>query len=132
MNILKAMKRLLIVEPEEKEAHRLLTGLRQKDLELRWSRTGGEALDQMRYGRFDAVLSAMEMAPPDGLAIVQKLRGDGFRTPVLLLSNHYERHGEVDGRLMRWGRAVVMPREIQLLFLAGTLEAILQDPAAVG
>lgn len=126
------MKRLLIVEPEEKEAHRLLAGLRLKDLELRWSRTGGEALDQLRRGRFDAVLSALEMAPLDGMALIEALRGGGFRTPVLLLSDHYERHGEVDGRLMRWGRAMVMPREIQLLYLAGTLEAILADPTAVG
>lgn len=119
-------RRLLIVEPNRATAELLRDRLDAPNLSVRIARSGDEALDRLDREHFDAVLSALEMAAPDGLELVRALRGRGQLTPVVLLSSDREHVVEDDTRVMMMGRAVVMHRPVRIRWLFRTLESILK------
>jgi CheY-like chemotaxis protein len=122
------VKRLLVVDPDPRAADALLRRLEGPGLYVRVAAGPAEALERISRQHFDAVVSAMEMEPADGMELVRSLRARGFQTPVMLLSSRKEKQAELDTRLMSWGRALVMSRPVRLHRLTRALELVLTRP----
>ena len=78
--------RILVVEDDAKIAAFVGKGLRQGGFAVDTCRDGAEALHQALAAPYDAAVVDVMLPGMDGLALVQRLRAAGIRTPVLFLS----------------------------------------------
>ncbi|MEY3276338.1 MAG: hypothetical protein RL153_1605, partial [Verrucomicrobiota bacterium] len=78
--------RILVVEDDAKIAAFVGKGLRQGGFAVDACRDGAEALQQALAAPYDAAVVDVMLPGMDGLALVQRLRAAGIRTPVLFLS----------------------------------------------
>jgi len=87
--------RILIVEDDHEAAEAMARGLVDAGHETIHAPDGGAGLDVAREGGFDVMVVDRMMPRMDGVAMVETLRRDGDRTPVLFLSAL----GEIDDRV---------------------------------
>ncbi|CAB4940434.1 unannotated protein [freshwater metagenome] len=87
--------RLLIVEDEAKLAALLARGLRETGHAVDLADTGEEALWRAGSAAYDAVVLDVGLPTIDGFETCRRLRADGVRTPVLMLTAR----GEVEDRI---------------------------------
>lgn len=78
--------RVLVVEDEPKLAALLERGLRENGDVVEVAGTGEAALDAASCGDFDVVLLDVMLPGIDGFETCRRLRADGVRTPVLMLT----------------------------------------------
>jgi two-component system OmpR family response regulator len=78
--------RLLVVEDDPKIASFVVKGLRQSGFAVDHAADGEQGLDLARMADYSAAVMDVMMPKLDGLNLVQRLRGEGWRTPVLFLS----------------------------------------------
>jgi two-component system, OmpR family, copper resistance phosphate regulon response regulator CusR len=78
--------RILIVEDEIKTAAYLRKGLAEQGYAVDCSRKGTEGLECARQGHYDLVILDIMLPGRDGWSILSELRGNGERTPVLVLT----------------------------------------------
>jgi two-component system OmpR family response regulator len=81
----KAM-RILVVEDDAKIASFVAKGLRQGGFAVDVCRDGSGGLEHALSAPYDAAVVDVMLPGIDGLALVQRLRAAGIRTPVLFLS----------------------------------------------
>ncbi|WP_254508590.1 response regulator transcription factor [Anatilimnocola floriformis] len=77
---------LLVVEDDPVLGKALQRGLNEAGHACEWVRNGRKGLEEARSQRFDAVVLDLMLPDLDGVAIMKSLRGDGIRTPVLMLT----------------------------------------------
>ena len=87
--------RILIVEDDEPAAEAMARGLSEAGHDSQHAVDGAQGLDMARQESFDVLVVDRMMPRLDGLAMVETLRRDGDRTPVLFLSAL----GEIDDRV---------------------------------
>jgi DNA-binding response OmpR family regulator len=78
--------RLLLVEDDYDLSEVLGHSLRQRGFEVLCLSSGTEALATLRKRPFDVVVLDLTLPQLDGLELLSRLRGDGNRTPVLVLT----------------------------------------------
>ncbi|MEM6453987.1 MAG: response regulator transcription factor [Acidobacteriota bacterium] len=82
--------RLLVVEDEEAIAHGLKLTLRRKGYRVDHAADGGDALQRAEAARaeggYDLIVLDVRLPVFDGFEICQRLRRDGDRTPILMLT----------------------------------------------
>jgi two-component system response regulator MprA len=78
--------RILVVDDEPAVQHALSRALTLERYEVALSRNGGEALERMIDGSYDAVILDISMPVLDGLEVCRRVRESGDRTPVLMLT----------------------------------------------
>lgn len=78
--------RVLVVEDDDKIASFVVNGLKQSGFAVDRSADGEEALFLARATPYDAAVIDVMLPKRDGLSLVQLLRKDGIRTPVIILS----------------------------------------------
>lgn len=88
---------VLVVEDDKKTASFLSKALKSDGLVTTVMHNGDEALHAIREGAFDAVVLDIMLEGRDGLSVVRKLREQGNKTPVLLLSARGEVNERVEG-----------------------------------
>jgi Osmosensitive K+ channel histidine kinase len=71
--------------------------------ELEWVRTFEDALDETKSECFDVCLLDYRLGQHDGLELMAKLRGLGYKCPMILLTGQGDR--EIDDMAMRAGAA---------------------------
>jgi two-component system OmpR family response regulator len=88
---------------------------------------GEMGLAMAREGRYDVLIVDRMLPRRDGLAVVQALRGEGARTPVLILSAL----GEVDDRVrgLRAGGDDYLTKPYAYTELLARIEALARRPA---
>jgi two-component system copper resistance phosphate regulon response regulator CusR len=79
-------QRLLIVEDDAKTARSLVTGFQAEGFRARAVQNGAEAVSSLATAACDAVVLDWMLPGQDGLQILHKLRNQGNRVPVLLLT----------------------------------------------
>src|SRR4051794_26390816 len=89
--------RVLVVEDDKKTASVLSKALKSDGFVTTVMHNGDEALHAIREGAFDAVVLDIMLEGRDGLSVVRKLREQGNKTPVLLLSARGEVNERVEG-----------------------------------
>ena len=80
------MKHILIVEDEEKISSFLQKGLRSNGYTASGAATGQDALAMFRTGAFDLVILDIGLPDVDGFEVLQRLRSQDRRLPVIVLT----------------------------------------------
>lgn len=78
--------RLLVVEDDPKIASFVVKGLKQAGYAVDHAADGEQGLDLARMTNYDAAVMDVMLPKLDGLSLVQRLRGEGWRVPVVFLS----------------------------------------------
>ena len=78
--------RILVVEDDEKIASFIIKGLKQNGYAVDHCPDGEQAFAVANAVAYDAAVVDLMLPKLDGLALIQRLRACGGRTPVLILS----------------------------------------------
>lgn len=92
-----ANEKILVVDDELAIRMALKTAFGREGMQVQEASCGTEALAQLQKEEFDLVILDIMMQDIDGYAILQKMRGDGNMTPVLMLSGKQEEMDQVLG-----------------------------------
>lgn len=92
-----SLTRILVVDDDAALRRSLERTLRLADYEVALAEGGREALDALARENFALVVLDIAMAPPDGMEVCRRLRADGDRTPVLMLTARTAVADRVDG-----------------------------------
>jgi two-component system OmpR family response regulator len=87
--------RVLIVEDDKEVARNIAKMLNEQGHVADCAHDGEDGLTMAREGAFDVLIVDRMMPRKDGLAMIEELRGEGDKTPALILSAL----GEVDDRV---------------------------------
>jgi two-component system, OmpR family, copper resistance phosphate regulon response regulator CusR len=78
--------RILVIEDEKKTAAFLAKGLREAGFRVELAHDGETGLTTARRGKFDLLIVDIMLPKKDGWTLVEELRDDGSRTPILFLT----------------------------------------------
>jgi two-component system OmpR family response regulator len=122
-----SMARLLLIEDDKETADEIRAELSERGFDVDWAANGIEGLDKARLGGAEAMVVDRLLPGMDGLTIVEALRREGMRTPVLVLSAL----GAVDDRVrgLRAGGDDYLTKPFATVELAARIEALLRRPA---
>src|ERR1700716_3852486 len=80
------MARLLLIEDDKETPYEIRAELDLRGFEVDWAANGIEGLDKARSGGAEVIIVDRMLPGMDGLTIVEAMRNEGMRTPVLVLS----------------------------------------------
>jgi two-component system OmpR family response regulator len=122
-----SMTKILLIEDDNETADEIAGELAQRGFEIEWAATGIEGLDKARSGRPDALIVDRMLPGMDGLTIIEALRQEQIRTPVLILSAL----GAIDERVrgLRAGGDDYLTKPFAIVELLARIEALLRRPA---
>jgi two-component system OmpR family response regulator len=121
-----AMPRLLLIEDDKETADEIRAELGDHGFEVDWAANGIEGLDKARSGSAEAMIVDRLLPGMDGLTLIEALRHEGMRTPVLVLSAL----GAVDDRVrgLRAGGDDYLTKPFATIELVARIEALLRRP----
>lgn len=121
------MTRVLLIEDDDETAHEIVAELVDRGFHVERASTGGIGLEKARTAQHDVLIVDRLLPEIDGLVIVETLRGEQIRTPVLVLSAL----GGVDDRVrgLRSGGDDYLAKPFALVELVARIEALLRRPA---
>ena len=122
-----SMPRVLLIEDDKETADEIRAELGDRGFDVDWAANGIEGLDKARAGRAEAMIVDRLLPGMDGLTIIEALRQEGMRTPVLVLSAL----GAVDDRVrgLRAGGDDYLTKPFATIELIARVEALLRRPA---
>jgi two-component system, OmpR family, response regulator len=120
------MPKLLLIEDDRETADEIIAELEDRGFEVEWAVTGINGLDKARSVNPDAMIVDRMLPGMDGLTIIEALRQEEVRTPVLVLSAL----GAVDDRVrgLRAGGDDYLTKPFELIELIARIEALLRRP----
>ena len=121
------MPRLLLIEDDKETAEEIRAEFRDRGFDVTWAANGIDGLDKARSGGADVMIVDRLLPGLDGLAIIETLRDEGNRAPVLVLSAL----GAVDERVrgLRAGGDDYLTKPFAAVELVARVEALLRRPA---
>jgi len=121
-----SMPKLLLIEDDRQTATEIMAELVERGFEVDWAATGIEGLDKARAGTADAMIVDRLLPGMDGLTIIEALRKDQIRTPVLVLSALGAVNDRVRG--LRAGGDDYLTKPFAIIELIARVEALLRRP----
>lgn len=121
-----AMTRILLIEDDAETAEEIIAELQQRGYETEWGGSGIEGLDKARSCRPDAMIVDRMLPGMDGLTIIEALRQEQVRTPVLVLSALSGVDERVRG--LRMGGDDYLTKPFAIIELVARIEALLRRP----
>jgi two-component system, OmpR family, response regulator len=120
------MPRLLLIEDDKETADEITAELGDRGFDVSWAADGIDGLAKARSGGADAMIVDRLLPGMDGLTIIETLRSEGIRTPVLVLSAL----GAVDERVrgLRSGGDDYLTKPFAVVELVARIEALLRRP----
>ena len=114
--------RVLVIEDDREIAHFIARGLKETGHSTEIASDGETGLETARSEKFDILIVDRMLPKRDGLSIIQTLRAEGHRTPVLILSAL----GEVDDRVkgLQAGGDDYLTKPFALAELLARIEAL--------
>jgi two-component system OmpR family response regulator len=122
----RALAKVLVIEDDDGTADEIVTALNDRGYMLDRATDGTEGLQRARSGGWDVLVVDRMLPGLDGLSVVETLRGEGIRTPVLVLSALNAVNDRVRG--LRAGGDDYLAKPFALSELAARLEALLRRP----
>jgi two-component system, OmpR family, response regulator len=118
---------VLVVEDDPGIGRALQKGFREAGHECVWMRTGPAGLDAARTQQFDAVVLDLLLPGEPGMEVLRRLRGEGIRTPVVILTAL----GAVEERVagLRAGADDYLVKPFAMVELLARLEAVCRRTA---
>ena len=123
--------RVLIMEDDKTVAQFMARGLREAGHVCDVANDGEQGLEMGRDGSYDVVVVDRMMPRRDGLSVIEALREDGDKTPILILSALGEVDDRVDG--LKSGADDYLVKPYAFAELLARIEALARrrDPGAV-
>jgi two-component system OmpR family response regulator len=121
------MARVLLIEDDKETADEIRAELGDCGFDVDWAANGIEGLDKARSGKAEAMIVDRLLPGMDGLTIIEALRHEGTRTPVLVLSALAAVDDRVRG--LRAGGDDYLTKPFATVELIARLEALLRRPA---
>ena len=123
---IKLMNRILLIEDDAETAEAIVAELADRGFEVQWAGDGVDGLNRARASSPDAMIVDRMLPGMDGLTVIEALRNDQVRTPVLVLSAL----GAVDDRVrgLRMGGDDYLTKPFALVELVARIEALLRRP----
>src|SRR6185295_12688434 len=121
------MTKVLLIEDDSETAEEITAELTERGFEVEWSANGIEGLDKAHALRPDAMIVDRLLPGMDGLTVIEALRSDQVRTPVLVLSALGAVADRVRG--LRMGGDDYLTKPFALVELVARIEALLRRPA---
>jgi two-component system OmpR family response regulator len=120
--------RVLVVEDDKETAKFLQRSLTESGHAVEAAGDGEQGLALAREHPWDVIIVDRMLPKLDGLSLIEKLRGDGLRTPVLILSAL----GEVDDRVrgLRAGGDDYLTKPYAFTELLARVEALSRRPVS--
>ena len=125
------MMRVLIVEDDAEVRAYMAKGLREAGHVAETAGDGEQGLEMARDGGFDVLVVDRMMPVRDGLSLIETLRSEGDKTPVLILSALGEVDDRVDGLKAGGDDYLVKPYAFAELLARVEALARRRDPEAV-
>ena len=122
------MSTVLIVEDEARIASFLTKGLKAAGFTPRVVAKGGEAVEAVLLGGIDLVLLDVGLPDIDGFEVLERLRGQGVRTPIIMLTARSSVSDRVAG--LESGADDYMPKPVSVEELVARIRLRLRPPAA--
>lgn len=124
--MLDQMAKLLLIEDDKETADEIRAEFGERGYDIDWAANGIEGLDKARSIKADAMIVDRMLPGMDGLTIVEALRQESIRTPVLVLSAL----GAVDDRVrgLRAGGDDYLTKPFATVELVARVEALLRRP----
>jgi two-component system, OmpR family, response regulator len=121
------MTKVLLIEDDGETAGEIAAELAYRGFDVEWSSNGLDGLAKARDLRPDAMIVDRLLPGMDGLTVIESLRKDLVRTPVLVLSAL----GAVDDRVrgLRMGGDDYLTKPFAVVELIARIEALLRRPA---
>ena len=123
------MGKILVVDDEERMVQLLQSALTHRGHEVTGVTSGQAALDAIKTGSFDLVLTDLRMEPVDGMAVIEGVKADNPDTAVVVLTAY----GEIETAVvaLRLGAYQYLTKpfnfdEVALVAEKAMAEAILQ------
>jgi two-component system OmpR family response regulator len=122
-----AVPTVLLIEDDRETANEVTAELVDRGFQVEWAATGIDGLDKARAGNADVMIVDRLLPGLDGLTIIEAVRKDRIRTPVLVLSAL----GAVDDRVrgLRAGGDDYLTKPFAIAELVARIEALLRRPA---
>jgi len=122
----KIMNRILLIEDDAETAEAIVAELADRGFDMQWTGNGVDGLGRARASSPDAIIVDRMLPGMDGLSVIEALRKDHVRTPVLVLSAL----GAVDDRVrgLRMGGDDYLTKPFALVELVARIEALLRRP----
>ena len=121
------MTKVLLIEDDGETAEEISAELIDRGFDVEWSSDGIEGLDKARAMRPDAMIVDRLLPGIDGLTVIDALRKDQVRTPVLVLSALGAVNDRVRG--LRMGGDDYLTKPFAVVELVARIEALLRRPA---
>lgn len=120
------MPNVLLIEDDHETASEIMAELLDRGYEVDRAATGIEGLDKARAGGADVMIVDRLLPGVDGLTIIEVVRKEHVRTPVLVLSAL----GAVDDRVrgLRAGGDDYLTKPFAIAELIARIEALLRRP----
>ncbi|WP_273168054.1 response regulator transcription factor [Actinomyces israelii] len=122
------MSTVLIVEDEARIASFLTKGLRAAGFTPRVVARGGEAVETALQGDVDLILLDVGLPDIDGFEVLERLRGQGVRTPIIMLTARSSVSDRVAG--LENGADDYMPKPFSFEELVARIRLRLHPPTA--
>ena len=122
------MSTVLIVEDEARIASFLTKGLKAAGFTPRVVAKGGEAVEAVLLGGIDLVLLDVGLPDIDGFEVLGRLRGQGVKTPIIMLTARSSVSDRVAG--LESGADDYMPKPFSFEELVARIRLRLRPPAA--
>jgi two-component system, OmpR family, response regulator len=120
--------RVLVVEDDRETAEFLQRSLMESGHGVETASDGGNGLELAREQAWDVIIVDRMLPTLDGLALIETLRGEGVRTPVLILSALSEVDDRVKG--LRAGGDDYLTKPYAFTELLARIEALARRPAS--
>jgi two-component system OmpR family response regulator len=121
------MAKILLIEDDGETAQEVCAELVDRGFEVQWAANGIEGLDRARSLQPDAMIVDRLLPGLDGLSVIEALRNDQVRTPVLVLSALGAVNDRVRG--LRMGGDDYLTKPFAVVELVARIEALLRRPA---
>jgi two-component system OmpR family response regulator len=119
--------RVLVIEDDPETAGEIVTELSSHGFEVDWAANGRDGLARASAGGYDVMTVDRLLPEVDGLTIVQTIRSNGIKTPVLVLSALAEVDERVRG--LKAGGDDYLTKPFALVELSARVDALLRRPA---
>jgi DNA-binding response OmpR family regulator len=128
--LLQVRPRVLVVDDEPGVRRALQRGLTAEGMDIVVAADGPSALQVARTGSFDAILLDIMLPGLSGYRVLQALRAEGIRTPVLLVSAKDGEIDQADG--LDLGADGYLVKPFSFVVLVAQVRALLRRGAAEG
>ena len=119
-------RRVLLVEDDDALARDVVEALATHGLRVTWSASGPDGLDRAMSGGYDVLVLDRLLPGLDGLALLERLRAEAVRTPVLVLTALSAMDDRVGG--LKAGGDDYLAKPFAMAELVARVEALLRRP----